>query len=370
MPKLLHTGDLHLESPMAAFAPKQAALRRERQWIALEKLLAYAKKAGVDLLLFAGDVFDSVTPGPDAVRRFYGLIETCGIPAVIAPGNHDYYREGGLWDAAPLPESVTLFRQEQPQTVRFSSLSLSVTGFAFRAEHAPAPDIGGGADRDENMTNVLLCHADLLSPLSSYAPLTSGQLTASHFAAALFGHVHNPPAPHRFGMTLAAYCGFFAGRGFDEQGAGHVNLVDVVNNDVRITPIETEADRFMEETLDLTGVSDGEALRRRVADYAAAADWPESTALRLNLSGSIAPDCPVNGASIRQIFAHLDLFEYRDETLPILNAAYLEKDPGPKGAFYRAMKPHLASADATERETAAGALRIGFAALAGREVAL
>ena len=370
MPRLLHTGDLHLCSPMAAFSPRRAAVRRERQWAALEKTLSDARSAGAELLLFAGDVFDTPTPPVDAVRRFYGLLADCGLPAVITPGNHDYYRPGGFWDAAPLPHNVTLFRREQPQTVRFPALGLSVTGFAFGDENTPAPDLGGAADRDAGTTNVLLCHADLLSPLSPYAPLTRGQIEASHFAAALLGHIHNPPPPRRFGETVTTYCGFFAGRGFDEPGPGHVNLIDISGLDVRITPVETAADLFVEETLDLTGATDGEDVRRRVTDCAEAAKWPEGTALRLHLTGAVSPDCTIDGASICRIFEALDLFEYRDETLPVLDAGYLEKDPGPKGAFYRAMKSRLSAADPAGRAVAAEALRIGFAALAGREVAL
>lgn len=370
MPRLLHTGDLHLCSPMAAFPAGRAADRRERQWAALEKMLSDARSAGACLLLFAGDVFDTTTPPVDAVRRFYGLLFDCGLPALIAPGNHDYYREGGFWDAVPLPDNVTLFRQERPETVRFPALSLSVTGFAFRGENAPSPDLGGAADRDPELTNILLGHADLLSPLSPYAALTPGQIEASRFALALLGHIHNPPAPRRFGETVTAYCGFFAGRGFDELGPGHANLIDVAGGDVRITALETTTDCFAEETLDLTGTADGETLRRRVSDYATAAKWPSGTALRLCLTGAVSPDCTVDGASIDRIFASLDLFEYRDETLPILDAGYLEKDPGPRGAFYRAMKSRLESGDPDERAVAAEALRLGFAALAGREVAL
>ena len=370
MPRLLHTGDLHLCSPMAAFSAGRAAARRERQWAALEKLLSDARSAGAELLLFAGDVFDTTTPPTDAVRRFYGLLSDTGLPVLITPDNHDYYREGGFWDAVPLPTNITLFQQGCPETVRFSSLSLSVTGFAFRGENAPSPDLGEAADRDPGLTNILLCHADLLSPLSSYAPLTPGQIEASHFALALLGHIHNPPAARRFGETVTTYCGFFAGRGFDELGPGHANLIDVSDRDVRITTIETATDCFAEETLDLTGTADGETLRRRVVEYAAAAHWPESTALRLYLTGAVSPDCAVDGASIDRVFASLDLFEYRDETLPILDAGYLEKDPGPRGAFYRAMKSRLASGDPAKRAVAGEALRLGFAALAGREVAL
>ena len=369
MPKLLHTGDLHLCSPMAAFSRQKAADRRERQWAALEKLLADAKAAGVDLLLFAGDVFDSVTPPVDAVRRFYHLLADCGLPAVITPGNHDYYREGGFWDAVSTPSNVVLFREERPQTVSFPALSLTVTGFAFHDENMEAPDLGTAADRDPEATNVLLCHTDIYAATSHYAPLTRRQIEEARFDAALFGHVHNPQPPCRIGATETAYCGFFAGRGFDELGAGHCNLIETAGHRVRITPREMATDVFAEVSLDLTGATDGEELRRRVADYAAAQNFAAGTALRLHLTGAVSPDCAVNGASIERIFSRLDLFEWRDETLPVLDAEYLEKEISPRGAFYRAMKKRLDTTDPAEKAVAAEALRIGFAALAGREVA-
>lgn len=370
MPCIWHTGDLHLCSAMAAFSQEKAKKRRERQWAALEAMIADARSASADLLLFAGDVFDTPAPPRDAVRRFYGLLEGSGMPAVITPGNHDYYREGGFWDAVPLPENVVLFRDERPETVRFPALGLAVTGFAFHGENMEAPELGTAADRDPESTNILVCHGDTQSPVSHYAPLTKRQFEAAGFDAALLGHIHNPPEPCSVGGTVIAYCGFFAGRGFDETGAGRCNRVDISGRSIRVTSVRTTADRFEEDTLDLTGTTDGETLRRRVAAYAAEKNWPSETALRLSLTGDVSPDCAVGGAEITRIFESLDLFEYRDGTMPCFDAGYLEKDPGPRGAFYRAMKKRLDTADPAEKAAAAEALRLGLAALAGREVSL
>ena len=62
------------------------------------------------------------------------------------------------------------------------------------------------------------------------------------------------------------------------------------------------------------------------------------------------------------------LFEVQDRTLPLYDAAYLEKAPTVQGAFYRALLPRLESRDAEERALAGEALRLGLSALAGREV--
>ena len=46
MLRFLHAGDLHLGSAAAAFSPRVAARRRERQLAALERLIADALAAG------------------------------------------------------------------------------------------------------------------------------------------------------------------------------------------------------------------------------------------------------------------------------------------------------------------------------------
>ena len=111
--RILHAGDLHLDSAFSAFSTHEAARRRVCQCEAFEALLREAAALGVSLILLAGDCFDSVTPNPDTVRRFFAALEKAGVPAVIAPGNHDFYTKGGFWDSMPLPQNVYLFREAQ-----------------------------------------------------------------------------------------------------------------------------------------------------------------------------------------------------------------------------------------------------------------
>ena len=135
-----------------------------------------------------------------------------------------------------------------------------------------------------------------------------------------------------------------------------------------VDPMETVADRFEERELDCTGAATTEDVRSRVAEYLATEKLPPETALRLHLTGQVVTGCRADKAAISRLGKQYALFEVEDETLPIYNAEYLEKDPGIKGAFYRAMVAHLQSDNEQERATAAEALRLGFAALSGREV--
>ncbi len=367
MLRLLHAGDLHLGSPFSAFSPRAAAARRARQLEALEKLIADAKTCGAQLLLFAGDCFDSTTPELDTVRRFFDLLGSSGLPVVIAPGNHDFYRAGGFWDIVPLPSNVCLFRDKELAFFELPSLDVTVYGYAFTDETHEAPVLPRRHELSPAGIKLLLAHADL-APLSPYAPLTAGALAASGLTYAALGHIHKPVEPRRFGDTVAAYSGFLAGRGFDEVGAGHANFVEIEGGRVRITPLETDADQFLLHRLDCTGVASGEALRAHVASYLKSKDFSAGTALRLVLFGEVSAACTPDTVAISRLGSELALFEVRDETLPLYDADFLEKDQGMRGAFYRAMQKHLASEDAVTRALAAEALRFGFAALSGRDI--
>ena len=366
MLRLLHLGDLHLDSPMAAFSPLQGAQRRDRQYEALELLLREGIARGAQLVLIAGDSFDTPTPRPEALARFFGILGALPVPVVIAPGNHDYYIPKGAWDSPYRPQNVAVFTDSALSVIRFPELGAAVFGYAFLCESADAPDIG--CVQEEGGINVLLGHADVTSPLSTYAPISKGQFERSGYQYAALGHIHKQRPVVKYGATTVAYSGFFAGRGFDESGKGMARLVDIEGQTVREIALESSADVFLCHTLDCTGAQNAEEVRRLVLALFEEQAWGEHDALRLVLEGDVAPGCQADVPQLVRLGAGLALFEVVDRTLPLYDASYLEKAPTVQGAFYRTLLPRLQSADPKERELAGAALRLGLSALAGREV--
>lgn len=364
----LHLGDLHLDSPFAAFSAVQAATRRARQYEALETLLRAGIARGAQMVLLAGDCFDNPVPHADAVARFFGILAALPVPVVIAPGNHDYYTQGGFWDAPTRPKNVAVFTSSSLAALDFPAFGVTVYGYAFVGEGMEGVDIGHASQLRRDRVNLLLAHADVTSPLSPYAPLCAAQLEQSGYAYAALGHIHKPLPVKKYGATTAAYSGFFAGRGFDELGTGQARYVEVDGETVREYALKSEADTFECRALNCTGAASGEEIRRAVSAYLETAQFPPRTALRLVLEGDVGVDCRADTAQIALLGAELALFEVQDRTLPLYDAAYLEKAPSVQGAFYRALLPRLQSKDNEERELAAEALRLGLSALAGREV--
>ena len=59
MTKILHTADFHLDSAFTALPEEKARLRRQEARQLTDRLVDYANDHGVELLLLAGDLFDS-----------------------------------------------------------------------------------------------------------------------------------------------------------------------------------------------------------------------------------------------------------------------------------------------------------------------
>ena len=59
MVKILHAADFHLDSPFAGLTSEQARARRREGRENIARLANYANAGHVDLVLLAGDLFDS-----------------------------------------------------------------------------------------------------------------------------------------------------------------------------------------------------------------------------------------------------------------------------------------------------------------------
>jgi len=85
--KILHTADWHLGKRLDSFS------RMDEQHLVMEEIIQIADQQEVDLVLIAGDLFDSFNPGVEAIELFYKTIKRLAKngmrPVVAIAGNHD-----------------------------------------------------------------------------------------------------------------------------------------------------------------------------------------------------------------------------------------------------------------------------------------
>jgi len=370
MLKILHCGDLHLDSPFSGLTHDRSEARRSELRDTFTYMMNYAHSEHIDLVLIAGDLFDSGFVFRDTLTMLCERFAALDCPVLISPGNHDPYTAGSLYASGKLPGNVHVFSSAQPARRDYPELGVSVTGYAFTSDRYESNPLDMPFELHPQHINILLGHADLNAPLSKYAPLPLRSLEKSGFTYAALGHVHNPPRAIRVGKTTAAYCGVAEGRSFDEPGFGGARLVTIERTDhgmdVTTKRLIFSRRRYMIEQIEVDGAERDEDIAARIRERVSLQGYGQETALRVILRGAVALHyTPDTTYLAEHCEGDLYLLQVKDLTTPVFDADYLREDKTIRGELFRALEDQLNSDDEQKRKTAALALQYGLNALDG-----
>ncbi len=252
MPRLLHMADVHLGARHGDLGPA-AAEQRERQFAAFERAIDQALAERLDLVLIAGDLFDSNSQPPRSVERAaaeLGRLVERHIPVVVIPGTHDSYEPGSIYrvfDFAALAgaagtDLVTVLTDEHDR-VDFEGLGMAVHGFVFPTKRAPNSPLAGFAVKREPIKgssiiwHVGMIHGSLVVPgriEQDDVGFTEGEIAASGLDYLALGHWH-AARKGRAGRTTWAYSGAPEPVAVDQDGAGQVLIVTLDDAEGRRT---------------------------------------------------------------------------------------------------------------------------------------
>lgn len=369
MLRIIHTGDIHLDSPFSGLDERRAEIRKTELRGTFSSLLTYVRTNGADLLLITGDFFDTgfVTRETLAIimREFSRVPET---RIVISPGNHDPYTQNSVYARVKFPPNVYIFKENTQTRFEFPEINCDVYGYAFTGESLDGSPVS--ATENNGRIRILCAHADLNAPASVYAPVTPQQLSSAGFDYAALGHVHNPPEPAGIGKCVYGYCGCLEGRGFDETGVkGALSVVIGDDGKTVIRRLSFAHKRYESAELSVTGAVSSYEVKERIRALIRERRFTEDTLLRVILKGEVQPSLILSPETLADGVDEVFALEVRDETSPALNMEYLEEDPTVRGAFYRELKPKLYDPDPAVRRCALRALRYGLSAMAGESIA-
>lgn len=359
MIKFLHAADLHLDSAFAGLTPDRAAKRRQEQRHMLTHMAELANGHGCDLWLLSGDLFDSDNAFPETVEALCRALGSFRGSVFIAPGNHDCLMEGSPYFSAKWPENVHIFTSQTISFVDLPALGCRVYGAGFRAQESPALLEGFRAE-DRELVNLMVLHGDAETPGSVYNPITKDAIAASGLTYLALGHVHLRTEPRQAGGTLYAWPGCPMGRGFDELGQKGVYLGEVTREGCALTFLPLPGRRY--EILSVPAGDDALA-----AVLAALPQGTEDDIYRILLTGQADPvDTRSLYAALEGRFYQLDL---RDRTTPKTDLWREAGENTLRGQFLSLMREKLAAASPEEQETVLLAVKLGLAAMEGREEA-
>lgn len=362
MIRILHAADLHLDSPFEGLPEEKAALRRAEQRGLLMKLPELCEAGGVQLVLLAGDLFDSAGSYAETWETLSQSIERIGVPVFIAPGNHDWY--GPVYGRSRLPENAHVFAPGRMDCVSLPELGARVWGEGFADRYSAGLLRGFHAEKLDGVTDIMCIHGETDSPQSRYNPVLEDEIAASGMDYIALGHVHSYSGARRAGNTVYAWPGCPEGRGFDETGEKGVIVADVAPGEASLSFVPLGGRRYEVLEADVTGRDPVEAV------LAALPPDSENNIYRIMLTGESEEAIRVPELMPRLAGRAFSL-QIRDATRLREDLWARADEDSLRGAFLRRLREKYAAAGTdAERDTLTQAARWGLAALDNREEAV
>jgi len=109
VPRLLHTADWQIGKPFRWIDdPKRRSRLQRARLEAIERIISLGTSHSIDVVLVAGDLFDSSTVDAASVMETLELIGSCDAPVLVIPGNHDHGGAGGVWRRNDVQQEMAL----------------------------------------------------------------------------------------------------------------------------------------------------------------------------------------------------------------------------------------------------------------------
>ncbi|NRO44617.1 metallophosphoesterase family protein [Lactobacillus helveticus] len=246
--KFIHFADAHLDSPFRglSFLPsKEFNQIYQAADQSLIRIVDLALAEKVDLVLIAGDTFDSAKPSPRSQLFFAEQIKRltdAQIQVVMIFGNHDHMRREDLL-VNQSPYFKLLGADEVVEKASFKTkdnFNYDVVGFSYLNNHITEDKIPDFPEKGQNYTFGLM-HAqekETDSRKNVYAPFTVAEVQALNYDYFALGHIH--ARRNLSEKPWIVYSGNIQGRHINEMGAKGCYL-GVIDESTKKTSIEFKA---------------------------------------------------------------------------------------------------------------------------------
>ena len=272
----MHLADAHLDSPFQglSFLPSNEFKNiKQSTQKSFTKAIDTALDRNVDLVLIAGDTFDSAHPSPQSQLFFSREIQRLTdkkIQVVMILGNHDYLNP----DEMLLPQTPYFKllgsneEVEEFESKTKEDFPYTVVGFSYQHNHIETDKISEFPKKRDNFT-IGLMHAGTKTTTNYqnvYAPFTTAEIKDLNYDYFALGHIHLRQTLSE--DPLIVYSGNLQGRHINEQDSKgvYIGTVDETTKKVGLDFVETAPIIWQMATLTLDREISQNDLTRRIVE--------------------------------------------------------------------------------------------------------
>lgn len=350
--KFVHCADVHIGMEFSLNKLKS----RQRKAEVLQsflKIVEYCRDEAVDILLIAGDLFDSENVEAAVIEQVKSALGSIPQTDVyIAPGNHDAYTLTSPYRDDGWSGNVTIFGGT-PRVIERADKGYRIWGCGFESCFVMNRFLMGVRLPKDDLINIGILHGQLVgkSGKSEYNAITDSDIEKSGIDYLALGHVHKQTRVQRIGDTLYAYSGTIEGQGFDEEGikgfyTGELSKLLLGRHELITEYVSTSRRRYYHVNVDVTGAADRAEVADRICRAAQSVTEDDEFAVlltenraednlyKITLIGDIGEDAAVSVEELSaQLFGKFYYIKIKDNTRLLIDYEELAKENSLKGMY-------------------------------------
>lgn len=368
--KILHTADIHFDTPFSGMTPKEALKSKEELKQVFENIIKMTIDNEIDILLIAGDIFDNLSVNKTTLYFIKNSFENISkVKVFISPGNHDPFNEKSFYSIVDWPTNVHIFKGDM-ESIILENLNTVVWGTGFNTSHVNK-SLLKETKRIDGYNNIMVIHGEITTTKegNEYNPITEEDIAKSNMDYIALGHRHKFSEVKMIENTYYSYSGCPQGRGFDELEDKGVVIIELKEKFIESKFIRTSIRNYYEKEINIEGCFGYSEIKNKIINEISNEDR-KNNFYKIILRGQISEEFTLNEDFLQELLkGEFHFVKVIDKSEIKLDVNQLIQGYSLKSIFARKIYERLQSAETEEeREIITLALKIGLRSISGEEV--
>jgi exonuclease SbcD len=265
--KIIHTADVHLDSPLKSLALRNPDLRDRLQTAsraAFCKIIQTCIDEEVSALLISGDLFDGGERSAKTAAFLLSELDRLGeanVEVFYIKGNHD--ADNPNVGNIEFPNNVHVF-DGRGGSKQLLDTNIYIHGVSFSGSKAPESLLSKFKTPIPNATNIAMLHTSLAGSESHdvYAPCSVSELCNMGFDYWALGHIHKRETHSEDPLIIMP--GMPQGRDIGELGPKSATLLEISEGNISLSEVPTSIMEFQKVKINVGGIDDDDNIREQI----------------------------------------------------------------------------------------------------------
>ena len=239
--KIIHAADIHLGSKLdSKFSKTISDQRKVEVRNTFKRLVEYANKNSISLIMLSGDIFDSNTPVKKDKDFFYNVIKNNpNITFLYLKGNHDVSNTN-----VETYDNLKVFSSSW-QSYQFNNIVIS----GIELDDSNMSSFYSTLTLNENDVNIVMLHGQTGSSNKDINLLKLRNKNIDYLA---LGHIHSYSTGKIDDRAIYVYSGCLEPRGFDELNEKGFVEIEIIDNKLTHKFVSFSQRVIKEEQVDIS----------------------------------------------------------------------------------------------------------------------